>query len=191
MPDPRRAAQEMRRVTRAGGVVAAAVWDFRGGLVFQRLFWDTAAAIDPQAAAMRDRLFAHPLAQQDGLVGLWQEIGLRDIDGGSLTIRMDYRSFDDYWEPLLGGQGPFGSYVAGLPQGRARAHPRGRPRRLSFGRARRPAFARRHRLGGARARAVAPAPKRRRSDWMLIERLPRAAGARARVPARRNAAEPC
>ena len=70
----------MRRVTRSGGVVAAAVWDFRGGLVFQRLFWDTAAAIDPQAAATRDRLFAHPLAQPDGLVGLWQEIGLRDID---------------------------------------------------------------------------------------------------------------
>jgi SAM-dependent methyltransferase len=118
MPDPRRAVQEMRRVTRAGGVLAAAVWDFRGGLVFQRLFWDTAAAIDPQAVLTRDRLFAHPLAQQDGLVGLWQEIGLRDIERGSLTVRMDYQSFDDYWEPLLGGQGPFGAYVAGLPQGR-------------------------------------------------------------------------
>jgi SAM-dependent methyltransferase len=118
MPDPRRAAQEMRRVTRPGGVVAAAVWDFRGGLVFQRLFWDTAAAIDPQAALTRDRLFAHPLAQPEGLVGLWQEVGLEDIDGRSLTIRMDYQSFDDYWAPLLGGQGPFGSYVAGLSEPR-------------------------------------------------------------------------
>jgi hypothetical protein len=27
---------------------------------------------------------------------------------------MEYDSFDDYWEPLLGGQGPFGAYVAGL-----------------------------------------------------------------------------
>ena len=33
---------------------------------------------------------------------------------------MDYASFADYWEPLLGGQGPFGSYVAGLPDGTAR-----------------------------------------------------------------------
>ena len=31
---------------------------------------------------------------------------------------MDYASFEDYWEPLLGGQGPFGSYVAGLPEER-------------------------------------------------------------------------
>jgi SAM-dependent methyltransferase len=115
VPDPRRAVQEMRRVTRPGGVVAAAVWDFRGGLVFQRLIWDTAAAIDPAAGPERDRLFAHPLAQPEGLSGLWQASGLRDIDSGSLTIRMDYASFEDYWEPLLGGQGPFGSYVAALP----------------------------------------------------------------------------
>ncbi len=26
-----------------------AVWDFRGGLVYQRLFWDTAAGLDPRA----------------------------------------------------------------------------------------------------------------------------------------------
>jgi SAM-dependent methyltransferase len=116
MPDPGRAAQEMRRVTRSGGVVAAAVWDFRGGLVFQRLFWDTAAAIEPQATATRDRLFAHPLAQAGGLVELWQEIGLGDVDGRSLTIRMDFTSFDDYWEPLLGGQGPVGAFVAGLAE---------------------------------------------------------------------------
>jgi SAM-dependent methyltransferase len=114
MPDPARAVLEMRRVTRAGGVVAAAVWDFRGGLVFQRLFWDTAAAIDPQAAQTRDHLFSHPLAQPKGLASLWQSSGLRDIKDCSLTIRMDYASFADYWEPLLGGQGPFGVYVAGL-----------------------------------------------------------------------------
>ena len=118
MPDPGRAAQEMRRVTCSGGVLAAAVWDFRGGLVFQRLFWDTAAALDPAAGASRDRLFSHPLAQPGGLTRLWREIGLREIDDRSLTIRMEYESFDDYWEPLLGGQGPFGSYVAGLPDER-------------------------------------------------------------------------
>jgi hypothetical protein len=27
---------------------------------------------------------------------------------------MDYAGFDDYWQPLLGGQGPVGSYAAGL-----------------------------------------------------------------------------
>ncbi len=155
MPDPARAVLEMRRVTRAGGVVAAAVWDFRGGLVFQRLFWDTAAAIDPQAAQARDRLFAHPLAQQDGLVGLWQETGLREIERDSLTIRMDYAEL----RRLLGAAARRPRAVR-LVRGRADGcptcrDPQGGPRRLLRGRAGRGAFARRHRLGRARARAVA------------------------------------
>jgi SAM-dependent methyltransferase len=121
VPDPLGAVREMKRVTVRHGVVAGAVWDFRGGLVYQRLFWDTAAGIDPAASAARDRLFAHPLAQSAGLLDLWQAAGLGDIELGSLTIRMDYGNFDDYWDPLLTGQGPVGVYVQGLdPELRAR-----------------------------------------------------------------------
>jgi SAM-dependent methyltransferase len=112
--DPAAAVAEMRRVTRPGGVLAAAVWDFRGGLVYQRLFWDTAAGIDPGAGAARDRLFAHPLGHLDGLRRLWQGAGLLSIDTASLTIRMEFGDFEDYWQPLLLGQGPVGSYVDGL-----------------------------------------------------------------------------
>ncbi|HKA80206.1 MAG TPA: class I SAM-dependent methyltransferase, partial [Xanthobacteraceae bacterium] len=42
IPKPVVALREMRRVTRPGGTVAAVVWDSRGGLVFQRMLWDTA-----------------------------------------------------------------------------------------------------------------------------------------------------
>lgn len=114
VPDASGAVAEMKRVTRPGGVVAASVWDFRGGLVYQRLFWDTAAGIDPAAGTSRDRLFASPLADPEGLVALWREAGLTDVSTASLTIRMDYGSFDDYWQPLLGGQGPVGTYAASL-----------------------------------------------------------------------------
>ena len=120
VPDPALALREMRRVVRPGGVLAAAVWDFRGGLVYQRLFWDTAAGLDPQAGAARDRLFASPLALPDGLPELWREAGLRGIERGSITIRMEYADFADYWEPLLGGQGPVGAYVASLSPDRRR-----------------------------------------------------------------------
>ena len=111
IPDVELAVREMRRVTRRGGVLAAAVWDFRRGLVYQRLFWDTAVGLDPAAAATRDRLFSARLALPDGLIGLWRQIGLGQVERGSLTIRMDYADFADYWEPLLGGQGPVGTYV--------------------------------------------------------------------------------
>jgi trans-aconitate methyltransferase len=117
VPDPVAALVEMQRVTAPGGRLAASVWDFRGGLVYQRMFWDTAAGLDPQAAAGRDRLFSGALALPDGLVELFEQCGLRQVERASLTIRMDYASFDDYWQPLLGGQGPVGTYAAGLADG--------------------------------------------------------------------------
>jgi SAM-dependent methyltransferase len=115
VPNTAQALREMRRIVRPGGVVAAAVWDFRGGLVFQRLFWDTAAGLDPGAGSARDRLFSGPLALPDGLQVLWHDAGLAAVERGSITIRMEYVDFADYWEPLLGGQGPVGTYVEGLP----------------------------------------------------------------------------
>jgi SAM-dependent methyltransferase len=114
VPNPIAAVREMRRVTQRGGTVVAAVWDFRGGLVYQRLFWDTATGLDPRAGDARDRLFSGPLALPDGLPKLFKDADLTDVQRGSLTIRMNYASFDDYWGPLLGGQGPVGTYVTAL-----------------------------------------------------------------------------
>jgi SAM-dependent methyltransferase len=113
--NPIGALSEMRRVTAAGGHLVATVWDFRGGLVFQRMFWDTAAGVDRKAAAARDTLFSAPLALPDGLADLFASVGLGRIERTSITVRMDYASFDDYWQPLCGGQGPVGTYLAGLP----------------------------------------------------------------------------
>jgi len=114
IPNAEAAAAEMRRVMRRGGIVAAAVLDFHGGAVFHRLFWDTAAATDPQAVERRARLFSAKPALPGGLRNLFVAAGLERIEEGLITIRMDYGNFDDYWGPLLGGQGPIGSYVAGL-----------------------------------------------------------------------------
>jgi len=114
IPDAPAAVREAKRVVRRGGTVAAAVWDFRGGLVYQRLFWDTAAGVEASAGTARDRLFSTPLASPEGLADLWRRCGLAEIATGSLTIRMDYETFDDYWRPLLGGQGPVGTYLNSL-----------------------------------------------------------------------------
>src|SRR6201995_2075993 len=49
IPEPQRAVREMVRVTKPGGTVAACMWDLRGGVVFGRMFWDTAGAVATQA----------------------------------------------------------------------------------------------------------------------------------------------
>jgi SAM-dependent methyltransferase len=114
IPRPELAMQEMRRVTRRGGRVGAALWDLRGGLVFERILWDTAASIDPGARAVRDWRFNAPPVLPDGLPRLFRDAGLQDIERVSLTVRTDFASFEDYWQPLLGGQGPVGQYFQRL-----------------------------------------------------------------------------
>jgi SAM-dependent methyltransferase len=86
VPDAAAALNEIKRVTMPGGRLVAAVWDFRGGLVYQRMFWDTAAGIDGNAGAVRDKLFSGALALPDGLVSLFTTAGLTQVERTSITI---------------------------------------------------------------------------------------------------------
>jgi hypothetical protein len=101
-------------VTRPGGVVAASVWDFKGGLTHLRVFADTAAVLDPSGEAFRARVFSGPFTGPGEFASAWSEMGLRDVAQTSLTIRMEFVSFSDYWGPMLAGQGFVGAYVQSL-----------------------------------------------------------------------------
>jgi SAM-dependent methyltransferase len=114
IPQAEVAVAEMRRVTRPGGIVAAATWDTRGGLTFYRLFFDTAALIDPQANVRRARLYTRPMTRPGDLARAWHAAGLTDVVDGMLTIRMEFGSFDDYWTPCEGKDGPIAEYVGTL-----------------------------------------------------------------------------
>jgi SAM-dependent methyltransferase len=114
VPDRAKAMREMIRVTRRGGVVAAAVWDYADGMQMLRTFWDEAVAGDPSLAS-RDEANM-PLCRAGQLAALWQEHGLGEVVEQPISIDTRFGSFDDYWTPFLGGQGPAGAYVAGLSE---------------------------------------------------------------------------
>ena len=117
VPQPGEAVAEMRRVVRPGGVVAAAVWNSGGGMPHQRMFWDTAAMLDPAAAEERGRVFSRPMTRRDELYGLFERVGLRDVAENAVTIWMEFADFMDFWSPIAGGEGTLGKYVTGLDEG--------------------------------------------------------------------------
>jgi SAM-dependent methyltransferase len=114
VPDPAAALQQMIRVTRPGGVVAAAVWDYGDGMQMLRTFWDAAVALDPGAAPRDERHM--PLCTRGALAELCRAHGLQDVDEQPLTIEMAFTSFVDYWQPFQCGQGPAGVYVSSLAE---------------------------------------------------------------------------
>ncbi len=111
IPEARKAVEEMRRVVRPGGTIAAAVWDGYGGQPFARIIWDVAGVLD---SALERPLF-RPLNGPGEMEKLWLDLGLRDVEQTSLLTRMEFQSFEDYWAPFASGEGPHGQYVIKLP----------------------------------------------------------------------------
>ena len=114
VPDSNNAIAEMRRVARPGAVVAATTWDTRGGFVANRMFYDTAAMVDPEANKRRALNYSRPLSRPGDLSEAWREAGFVDVVDTMLPIRMDFASFEDYWIPLSTGGGPPADYVRSI-----------------------------------------------------------------------------
>ena len=110
--DASKATAEMARVTRPGGTVAAAVWDYGEGMEMLRILWDTAVGLDPSAESSHER--NSPYCSRGELGALWADSGFQDVSETALTIPLDFSSFEDYWTPFLAGVGPPGAYVTGL-----------------------------------------------------------------------------
>ena len=126
VPDPRAGLREMARVTAGGGMIGAYVWDYAGKMELMRYFWDAAVELDPGAAKLDEGL-RFPLCRPEALEELFASTGLQDVEVKPIDIPTPFASFDDYWEPFLGGQGPAPAYAMSLDEA-ARARLRNRIR---------------------------------------------------------------
>lgn len=120
IPQPERAVSEMTRVVKAGGIVASYVWDYAGKMQLMRHFWNAAVALDPNAFDL-DEGRRFPLCQPKPLTELFQVVGLKNVEVRAIDISTDFKDFDDYWSPFLGGQGPAPSYAMSLSEDRRAA----------------------------------------------------------------------
>jgi len=117
VPQPERAAAEMRRAVRPGGVVAAYVWDYAGKMELMRHFWDAAVELNPDARAL-DEGVRFPLCRAEPLEALFRAAGLSGVEVRAIDAPTPFRDFDDYWTPFLGGQAPAPGYCMSLDEER-------------------------------------------------------------------------
>jgi ubiquinone/menaquinone biosynthesis C-methylase UbiE len=111
LDDPQAGLREMRRVTRPGGRVSAAVWDYANGMTMLRAFWDAALELDPDAP---DEGRTMRFCRRGELAELFQRGGLAEVESGELAATAEYEDFDDYWAPFPTGLAPSGAYCASL-----------------------------------------------------------------------------
>ena len=103
VPDPLKAVREMRRVVRAGGLVATNMWDLPGGGI----------PIEPMYRTLRSLGVAVSMpgvevSRRESMQALWEQAGLRSIETRVIRIPVAYAGFDDFWQSYSVPEGPSG-----------------------------------------------------------------------------------
>jgi ubiquinone/menaquinone biosynthesis C-methylase UbiE len=116
-PDARKAALQMRRVTKKGGAVATAMWDRSRDNELENCFWDAALAVDPNANRYSGRHGSYGFAE--ALSELWRGAGLTEVEVAGVTVPCRVSCFDELWQPYLKSQaGPIRAFMQGLSEDR-------------------------------------------------------------------------
>lgn len=111
VPDAERMLAEKCRVTRPGGWVAGAVWDFGAAMPLFGLLRAAVDDVDPAAARRRaPRRFA----TRAEFVALWTRAGLREIESAALEVTAAYENFEDFWRSYLVGATPTTAVVTAM-----------------------------------------------------------------------------
>ena len=94
VPDPVKGVDEMKRVVRSGGLVAAYAWDmFSGGF-----------PLEPIQAELRSMNIEHPLppsaeaSRMGNMQNLWINAGLRSVETRKITVERIFDNFDHFWD---------------------------------------------------------------------------------------------
>jgi ubiquinone/menaquinone biosynthesis C-methylase UbiE len=109
LSDPVKAARELARVVRPGGIVATYMWEFPDGFT-----------LAPLAAAMKDLGLTPPqrpnveASRRDAMRAIWQEAGFTALETEVIRIRVSFSSFDDFWDSNTVPVGPSGKALSAL-----------------------------------------------------------------------------
>ena len=113
IPDRPGALSEMRRVARAGGIIAGYVWDFAADLSpsgplrrgMRRLGVEV-----PEVPGIRDSSIG-------ALTALFERAGLEGIAARTIEVTLPYSGFDDFWGAQTPGYIPTTKLIAAMTKG--------------------------------------------------------------------------
>jgi ubiquinone/menaquinone biosynthesis C-methylase UbiE len=109
MQDARAGVAEMRRVVRSGATVAVCMWD-RDGMEMLAAIHRAQRALSSGGPMPEGRtMYRTP----DEIEPLFAD-GFEDVTTEPLEVQASYTGFDEFWEALLGGVGPAGTWVTSL-----------------------------------------------------------------------------
>lgn len=109
--DAEHGAEELQRVVRPGGTIAACVWDFAAGMEMLRAFWDAAQTVDPSAP---DEHKVLRFGKKGEIADLFRSAGFQEVEESVLEVGSSYSGFDELWAGFLAGIGPAGAYAVSL-----------------------------------------------------------------------------
>jgi SAM-dependent methyltransferase len=110
LSDPTKAARELARVVRPGGLAATYMWDVEGGGV----------PVHPMYVAMESLGFPRTLppgsgnSRRDVMQDFWQQAGLQSVETRTIRIPVAYADFEDFWASNAVPVGPRGKAMAAL-----------------------------------------------------------------------------
>ena len=97
VPDPAKGVAEMARVVAPGGLVAAYMWDMRGGGFPLHAMLAEMRALGATPAQPPSLDASRPAAMH----ALWQDAGLESVEVTTIAVERGFDDFDDWWTTSL------------------------------------------------------------------------------------------